>query len=127
MREETSVGQRVQFLPAARLPATLFDQLDGALEELLVVFFPNYPVAAWRLDRAAETIIGLRSTLRRHRGTAGEPCLVTKEAVFELSEGLIEAASLFADWGMRAARLVVIAVDDRLVEQIVETQPIAPA
>lgn len=66
----------------------------------------------------------VRLELRRHVGGPGEPCFVTKELVFELADGLEDAALRLGDAGWHAASLVAIAVEGQLMERITDARPV---
>ncbi|MHB8247149.1 MAG: hypothetical protein ACYDGN_17760 [Acidimicrobiales bacterium] len=128
MWAEDGKPTRVRFLPAAWLPRPLLDQLQTAMEQLSSLLSAGETLGAEpHALRAAAVIRGVRRELARHSGPADEPCLLTKEVVFDLSDQLGVAAGLLAGVGLHAAALVASAVDDRLLEQLVETQPMAPA
>lgn len=53
--------------------------------------------------------------------------MMTKEAIFSMSEELDLASRLLARAGMHAASFVASAIDDRLLALVAELQPVAPA
>lgn len=122
--------QRVRFLPAASLPDHLVEQLLSALDQLVLLMLAEQdrrPRESQPLHEVVAAARAVRGELARHRGAAGERCLVTKEAVFEVSSTLSSAAEALSKEDFHAAAFVLRAVDDRLLEQIVEAQPLTPA
>jgi hypothetical protein len=119
MREEGVEAQRVRFLPAGRLPGVHLRVLVSALEEVC---------SARRTDRLSAGFLRLAAAeLLRHGGDAREPCFITRDAVFEVSELLEEASSRLSMRGRQAGALVALAVRDRLIEAITDPQPVAPS
>ncbi|MHB1987435.1 MAG: hypothetical protein ACYCSF_05565 [Acidimicrobiales bacterium] len=127
--EDVNLG-RVRFLPAAWLERSLLDKIEPALDELVATLSCREASRCGLpgcLEQAAEYIGAVRSGLARHDGGMGEPCLLTKDAVFEMSELLSRAAAVLSAGGLHTPSLAVTAIDDRLVERIVELHPMAPA
>lgn len=116
-------------MPAAWLPRSLLDQVEPALRQLLVslVELPSPQGRDAGIEKAVDSVRAANFELARHAGRDGEACVLTKDAVFEVSDLLTRARSLFSEAGLHAAALVVAAIDDRLVERIIETQPMTPA
>ena len=120
--------ERVRFLPAAWLPRTLLDQIEPGLRQVVLFLDLNdSPSPGSRVEEAADSVRAVSYELARHVGRPGEACVLTKQAVFEVSDLLTGASALLSEAGMHAAALALAAVDDRLVERIIETQPVAPA
>lgn len=125
MDGEGVVGGRVRFLPAAVLPERLRWQIESALEEL-AGYLAGGP-ASEPLAEASAALGAARQELSRHCGEPGELFVLTKEAVFRLSEQLASASRLFAAAGSQAAALATAAIEERLCELIADVQPVAPA
>ncbi|MGO9558172.1 MAG: hypothetical protein ACLPYW_03680 [Acidimicrobiales bacterium] len=128
MWESGAEVERVRFLPAAWFPRPLLDQIEPALRQVVsLVELIDSPSVGSLAEEAADSIRAASYELARHSGRPGEACMLTKQAVFDVSDLLTRASALLSGAGMHAAALAVTAVDERVVEQIVETQPIAPA
>ena len=119
--------ERVRFLPAAWLPRPLFDQIVPALEQVCLAFPAHRESDGSPTRRAIEAIESVRRELRRHAGSPEEPCLLTKQVVFDLSHLLGDASELLSSAGLHAAAFATAAVEDRLLERLIEPQPMAPA
>ncbi len=115
---------RLRFLPAARLPRQLRRRIEPAIDDLVAQLAGA--TGSEELAGARRALESVRAELSRHGGP-GEPCILTKEAVFALSEQLEAASRLLARAGWHAASLVPAAVDDRLLALVAELQPVAPA
>lgn len=106
-------------MPAAWLPDLHLHVLVCALEEV---------AASRRVDRCSASLLQLAAEeLVRHRGSGGEPCIVTRDAVFGIAGRLDEAGSRLSLRGRQAGALVAFAVRDRLMDAITDSQPVAPS
>lgn len=116
---------RVSFLPAAVVPRPLRRRVEPALDELLELLEAS--AATEEVVSARRSLRFVLDELRCHGLRPGESCVVTKEAVFAMSEELDNAARMLAKAGLHAASLVPTAVDDQLLALVAELQPVAPA
>jgi hypothetical protein len=116
---------RVGFLPAAVVPRSLRRRLEPALGELLELLERLAPTK--EVLSAHRSLRFVIDELRCHGLRPGETCVVTKEAVFAMSEELDSASRMLAKAGLHAASLVPTAVDDQLLALVAELQPVAPA
>lgn len=101
----------VRFLPATELPGFL----TAAVEEVAADAWsrPAWPALARRsLHHAA-------SELRRHGATAGEGCLITKRALFDLCGWLSAAAGALEASGASGDAADLVALEAQLIERIV--------
>ena len=116
---------RLRFLPAALVPRQLRCKIEPAIDDLIgqLGASPGLP----ELEQARESLLLVKGELGRHLGRCEESSIVTKEAVFLMSEQLDLASRLLARAKWPAASLVAAAIDDRLLALVAELQPVAPA
>jgi hypothetical protein len=119
-------GVEVRFLPVAWLPREVLEELDRALCQL-VEGVRARARAGREAAELSEGIARARGELARHAGPPGEPCLLTKEAILDLSAEMSAASRSLREAGLFAAAFVASGVEACLVERILDAQPMAPA
>lgn len=108
--------ERVRFLPAGVMGDRCVSEVLGALTEVVSASVGRSPLE----DAVAASVSEVERALSAHRGSDGETCVITRDAVFDLVSRLCEAAeSLFA-LGRLCAALALEAVSDRLLATITE-------
>ncbi len=117
-------ASRLRFLPAAVVPHQLRRQIELALDDVVAgLYLRGEPAETEGARKALEAV---RAELSRHSGKGAESCIVTKEAIFAMSEQLDRSSRLLSEAGRHAASLVAAAIDDRLLALVAELQPVAP-
>lgn len=117
----------VRFLPAALLAPRSLSRLRRDLRLLSWLALSGGNSAGPERLAAASLLEFALAELDRHAGGRGEVCILTKDAVFDLSARLGEAAELLVETELDIPVALARRLEAQLVGELVEAQPVAPA
>jgi hypothetical protein len=119
---DSSGGGGLRFLPAAWFPADVLDEIETALAQVCCEV-----QAAGCGDDVGEPLSFVSCELSRHSGAPDEACLVMKSAVLDMAAALSTAARFASRHGLAAAAFALAGIEGRLLELLVDAQPMASA
>jgi hypothetical protein len=125
---EMAPADLLRLLPAALVPAEVVGQVHTALGQLQEVVrshrqWPATPAGRRALGCLAEA----RSGLARHTPVPGEDAVLTKDALLELVAALATAGDALGRAGCLVGSFAAAGLEGRLLERLVDAQPMAPA
>ncbi len=119
MRELAGGESGLRFLPAVWLPAGVLAEIETALCQ---VGATAHASGASDVERS---LVHVSDQLSRHSGAPEEVCMVTKSAALDMAAELTGAARLASRHGLAAAAFALAGIESRLLELLVDAQPMA--
>jgi len=118
----------LRLLPAALVPEEVVGQVHAALGQLQEVVGSRRQWSATPAGRRAlGSLAEARLALARHTAVPGEAIILTKEALLELVAALAAAADALGRSGCLVGSFAAAGLEGRLLERLVDAQPMAPA
>lgn len=127
MHGEELAAEPVRFLPAVLLTRRSLRRLRRDLRLLSGLAVSGRGGSGPHRLAVARLLGSVLADLDRHVGGRGEPCILTKEAIFELAARLGEVAALLSEAALGAPVALAVRLETQLVGELVDAQPVAPA
>jgi hypothetical protein len=125
---EMAPAGALRLLPAAVVPADVVGQVHTALGQLVDLLQSRRQWSATRAGRhALGCLAEVHSGLLRHTPVEGEDAVLTKDALLELLAALATAGDALGQAGCVVGSFAAAGLEGRLLERLVDAQPMAPA